>query len=200
MSFLPHQCHSFRSTVIPSGLLSLLPDYCHSFQISVISSKYFHSFRIITISNICHPEQLRYSPIPEGREKWPPEVAIYASIVKSCIFQLLYISLSKWSNYPYNICEILAISQNNQWYFCQSFQVLICEKIKPPLTILSHVVKTINMKIFLWSKKHKFMDLTMFSKTWDIAKISWILFEQFWDSIFSRILYIIWIQFWDVEK
>jgi hypothetical protein len=47
MSFLPHYCHSFRITVIPSGLLSFLPDYCHSFRISVIPSKYCHSFRII---------------------------------------------------------------------------------------------------------------------------------------------------------
>ena len=47
MSFLPHYCHSFRITVIPSGLLSFLPDYCHSFRISVIPSKYCHSFQII---------------------------------------------------------------------------------------------------------------------------------------------------------
>ena len=47
MSFLPHYCHSFRITVIPSVLLSFLPDYCHSFRISVIPSKYCHSFRII---------------------------------------------------------------------------------------------------------------------------------------------------------
>ena len=47
MSFLPHYCHSFRITVIPSVLLSFLPDYCHSFCISVIPSKYCHSFRII---------------------------------------------------------------------------------------------------------------------------------------------------------
>ena len=39
MSFLPHYCHSFRITVIPSVLLSFLPDYCHSFRISVIPSK-----------------------------------------------------------------------------------------------------------------------------------------------------------------
>ena len=38
MSFLPHYCHSFHSTVIPSGLLSFLPDYCHSFRIIVIPS------------------------------------------------------------------------------------------------------------------------------------------------------------------
>ena len=69
MSFLPHYCHSFRSTVIPSALLSFLPDYCHSFQ-------------IIAISNIFHPEYLQYPPIPEGREKWPPEVAICASLNK----------------------------------------------------------------------------------------------------------------------
>ena len=86
MSFLPHQRHSFHITVIPSALLSFLPDYCHSFRIIVIPSilvsflpNYCHSFQIIAISNICHPEQLQYPPIPEGREKWPPEVAIYAS-------------------------------------------------------------------------------------------------------------------------
>ena len=56
MSFLPHYCHSFQTTVIPSGFLSFLPDSCHSFRISVIPSKYCHSFRIITISNICFPE------------------------------------------------------------------------------------------------------------------------------------------------
>ena len=44
MSFLPHYCHSFRITVIPSGLLSFLPDYCHSFRISLIPSEYCHSF------------------------------------------------------------------------------------------------------------------------------------------------------------
>ena len=38
MSFLPHYCHSFRITVIPSGFLSFLPDFCHSFQIIVIPS------------------------------------------------------------------------------------------------------------------------------------------------------------------
>ena len=48
MSFLPHYCHSFRITVIPSGLLSFLPDYCHSFRISVIPSEYCHSFRILS--------------------------------------------------------------------------------------------------------------------------------------------------------
>ena len=47
MSFLPPYCHSFRNTVIPSGLLSFLPDYCHSFHISVIASKYCNSFQII---------------------------------------------------------------------------------------------------------------------------------------------------------
>ena len=40
---------------------------------------------------------------------------------------------------------------------------------------------------------YSFLNLAMFSKNiekfWDKAKISWILFEQFLDSIFSRILY-----------
>ena len=55
MSFLPHYCHSFHNTVIPS-------------EIFVIPSEYCYSFRIIVISNICHPEQLQYPPIPEERE------------------------------------------------------------------------------------------------------------------------------------
>ena len=72
MSFLPHQCHSFRITVIPSVLLSFLPDHCHSFRIIVIPSilvsflpnivipsvllsflpDHCHSFRIIVIPSI----------------------------------------------------------------------------------------------------------------------------------------------------
>ena len=39
MSFLPHYCHSFRTTVIPSGFLSFFPDLCHSFRIFVIPSE-----------------------------------------------------------------------------------------------------------------------------------------------------------------
>ena len=38
MSFLPHYCHSFRITVIPSGFLSFLPDFCHSFRIEGIGT------------------------------------------------------------------------------------------------------------------------------------------------------------------
>ena len=51
MFFLPHYSHSFQITVNPSGLLSFLPYQCHS-------------FRIIAISNIFHPE---YPPTPELR-------------------------------------------------------------------------------------------------------------------------------------
>ena len=80
MSFLPHYCHSFHSTVIPSRLLSFLPDQCHSFHITVIPSKYCHSFQII--QRITNTNQLQKLPIPEVREKWPPEVAIYASSIK----------------------------------------------------------------------------------------------------------------------
>ena len=72
-------CHSFCIVVIPSGLLSLLPDFCYSFRILVIPFKYCHSFLIIATSNICHPEQLQYLPIPEERENWPAEPAIFAS-------------------------------------------------------------------------------------------------------------------------
>ena len=80
-------CHSFRINVIPSVLLSFLPDYCHSFRISVIPSEYCHSFQISVIPSQLLPFQIfvtlnssQYPPIPKRREKWPPEVAIYASI------------------------------------------------------------------------------------------------------------------------
>ena len=49
LSFLPYYCHSFRIFVILSGFLSFLPKF-------VIPSEHCHSFRIIAISNICHPE------------------------------------------------------------------------------------------------------------------------------------------------
>ena len=45
MSFLPHYCHSFHSTVIPSGLLSFLPDYCHSFQILSFHPNYSENYK-----------------------------------------------------------------------------------------------------------------------------------------------------------
>ena len=48
MSFLPHYCHSFRITVIPSVLLSFLPDFCHSFRIAVIPSLLLLSFLLNT--------------------------------------------------------------------------------------------------------------------------------------------------------
>ena len=63
MSFLPHYCHSFRITVIPSGLLSFLPNYCHSFCIIVIPSS-------------------DLPPIPEGRKNWPAEPALCTSFPK----------------------------------------------------------------------------------------------------------------------
>ena len=102
-------------------------------------------------------------------------------------------SLSKCSNYPNSIHEILAMSQNSireilamssKKYF-QLINFLsnfssIHEKIQTPWTIQFYVVKNTSMKIFLWSKKHKFLNLAMFSKNiekfWDIAKISRILF------------------------
>ena len=40
----------------------------------------------------------------------------------------------------------------------------IREKIQTPWTIRFYVAKNTSMKIFLWSKKHKFLDLAMFSK------------------------------------
>ena len=69
MSFLPHYCHSFRITVIPSVLLSFLPDYCHSFCISVIPSKLL-PFQIFVILN-----SFNTLPYPKGEKnghrRWP---------------------------------------------------------------------------------------------------------------------------------
>ena len=82
MSFLPHQCHSFRITVIPSVLLSFLPDHCHSFRIIVIPSilvsflpnivipsvllsflpDHCHSFRISVIPSELLPFQIFFNP------------------------------------------------------------------------------------------------------------------------------------------
>ena len=72
MSFLPHYCHSFHSTVIPSGLLSFLPDYCHSFRISVIPSEYCHSFGIIQRQMLTSSKNFLY-PRGEknGHRRWP---------------------------------------------------------------------------------------------------------------------------------
>ena len=53
MSFLPHYCHSFCITVIPSGLLSFLPDFCHSFRIIVIPS-----LLVSLLPNIVIPSEL----------------------------------------------------------------------------------------------------------------------------------------------
>ena len=73
MSFLPHYCHSFRITVIPSGLLSFLPNYCHSFRILsflpniVIPSELFRELQILTSS--------KSFPYPKGEknghQRWP---------------------------------------------------------------------------------------------------------------------------------
>ena len=85
--------------------------------------------------------------------------------------------LSKCSNYPNSIREILAMSQNSireilamssKKYF-QLINFLsnfssIHEKIQTPWTIQFYVVKNTSMKIFLWSKKHKFLNLVMFPK------------------------------------
>ena len=69
MSFLPHYCHSFHITVIPSGLLSFLPDYCHSFRISVIPSVLL-PFQIFFILN-----SSKSFPNPKGEknghQRWP---------------------------------------------------------------------------------------------------------------------------------
>ncbi len=82
MSFLPHYCHSFHITVIPSELLSFLPDYCHSFQIIVIPSGLVSFLPNIVIPSKLLPFQIfvilnssSTLPYPEGEEnghqRWP---------------------------------------------------------------------------------------------------------------------------------
>ena len=61
VSFLLYYCHSFCIIVIPSVLLSFLLYYCNSFQIIVI------------------PNSSQFPPIPEGRENWTAEPAMFAS-------------------------------------------------------------------------------------------------------------------------
>ena len=54
MSFLPHLCHSFHITFIPSGLMTFFPYYCHSFNISAIPSELlsflpnYHHFKYLS--------------------------------------------------------------------------------------------------------------------------------------------------------
>ena len=67
MSFLPNYCHSFHSTVIPSGLLSFLPDYCHSFRISVISLELLRELQMLT-SSISFPYPKGEK---NGHQRWP---------------------------------------------------------------------------------------------------------------------------------
>ena len=59
-------CHSSFIIVIPSV-------FCHSFQIIVIPSVLM-SLRIFVIQTSSH-----LPPIPEGRENWPAERAIFVS-------------------------------------------------------------------------------------------------------------------------
>ena len=80
MSFLPHYCHSFLITVIPSVLLSFLPYYCHSFRIIVIPS-----VLVSFLPNIVIPSELfrelqiltssKSFPYPKGEKnghrRWP---------------------------------------------------------------------------------------------------------------------------------
>ena len=75
VSFLPHQCHSFRSTVILSRLLSFLSDYCHSFQIIVIPSRLVSFLPNIVIPSKLLPFQIFVTlnisgtlPYPKGEK------------------------------------------------------------------------------------------------------------------------------------
>ena len=106
MPFLPPYCHSFRSTVIPSIVLSFLPDYCHSFWIIVIPSVLVSFLpNIVIIQRITNANYLQKLPIPEGPEKWPLEVAIYASSSKCN-----HILMSHILSCPYGVCLWLYIS------------------------------------------------------------------------------------------
>ena len=55
---------------------------------------YFHSFQIIAISKICHP-------IPEGRENWSAEPAIFANKFKKSNNQLYVNVLQIFSYYKW---------------------------------------------------------------------------------------------------
>ena len=81
------------------------------------------------------------------------------------------ISLSMWSKYsnsirekkPWTIRKNFGCVKKYLIKFLSNFSS-IREKIQTPWTIQFYVVKNTSMKIFLWSKKHKFLDLAMFSK------------------------------------
>ena len=107
-------------------------------------------------------------------------------------------ALSKCSNYPNSIREILAMSQNiihemsskNNFKFINFLSNVssIHEKIQTPWTIQYYVVKNTSMKTFLWSKKHKFLNLAMFSKkhSQNFSDTIWIVLGLYF---FSRILF-----------
>ena len=82
MSFLPHQRHSFRTTVIPSRFLSFFPDFCHSFQTIVIPSGLVSFLLNIVIPSKLLPFQIFVIlntsgtlPYPKGEKnghrRWP---------------------------------------------------------------------------------------------------------------------------------
>ena len=66
---------SHKYIFLQKNTLSFLPHYCHSFHITVIPSEHCHSFRIITISNICHGHSFGTLPYPKGEKnghrRWP---------------------------------------------------------------------------------------------------------------------------------
>ena len=77
-------------------------------------------------------------------------------------------------------------------HFCQSFQVAV-KKIQTPWTIQFYVEKNTSIENILWSKKHKFLDLAMFSKK---------IHGYYLDSSGTQFFFAdtIWILFWDIEK
>ena len=113
MSFFPPYCHSFRITVIPSGLLSFFPYYCHSFQINVILPNYCH-FKYFPSEYLLQP------PIPKGREKWPPEVAIYASCSK------IQLNIEQILNLEYFETRVCVA----RWLYCLGQIPIVFEKFQ----------------------------------------------------------------------
>ena len=112
------------------------------------------------------------------------KISIDQGSCRSSHFSKEALSLSMWSKYPNSIREknqtpstirkILAMCQKIfNFFFFKFFKY----PWKNPNNLNYPVLC---MKIFLWSKKHKLLDLAMFSKNienfWDIAKIVWILF------------------------
>ena len=131
MSFLPHQCHSFHISVIPSVLLSFLPDYFHSFRITVIPSVLVSFLLNVVIPSELLPFQIFFIlnssgtlPYPKGEkigQQSRPYLQVFVKYFLS--FSQKNLSPEKTKCLVFNFCYAkeaiwhLAIWQN--WCFGQ---------------------------------------------------------------------------------